>query len=187
MENPKIILVFSGKRKSGKDYLCEKLKHMLGEDRCCLLRISEPLKRVYARDHNLDLEELLSDGPYKEIHRHNMIKWSEEIRETDPGIFCKAACEKASDAPIWIVCDIRRKTDIKWFKETYGQLVKSIRISADIEVRKNRGWIFTKDVDDAPSECNLDDFEHWDLQVSNNSSEDSQNTLKKILELVPEY
>lgn len=98
-----------------------------------------------------------------------MIKWSEEVRDKDNGYFCKAACEngmfalstinciyavcivyflkqftlKAPVKDIWIVSDIRRKTDLKWFGETYGKLIKTIRINADQSVREKRGWIFT--------------------------------------------
>lgn len=43
---------------------------------------------------NLDLKELLSDGPYKEKYRKGMITWSDEVRKQDYGYFCKAAMEK---------------------------------------------------------------------------------------------
>lgn len=46
--------------------------------------------------------------------------------------------------PLWIVSDIRRKTDIEWFKQNYGEKVKIIRITAGDEVRKQRGWVFTE-------------------------------------------
>ena len=45
-----------------------------------IIRISGPLKRCYAENHGLDFETLLSAGAYKEKHRRDMIKWSEEIR-----------------------------------------------------------------------------------------------------------
>lgn len=45
---------------------------------------------------------------------------------------------------IWIVSDIRRKTDIAWFQETYGEKIKTIRIEAEDDVRKKRGWVFTE-------------------------------------------
>ena len=45
-----------------------------------ILRISGPLKKCYAENHGLDFETLLSAGAYKEKHRLDMIKWSEEIR-----------------------------------------------------------------------------------------------------------
>lgn len=45
---------------------------------------------------------------------------------------------------MWIVSDVRRKTDILWFKETYSiEKIKTIRINASKEKRKERGWIFT--------------------------------------------
>lgn len=43
---------------------------------------------------NLNLKELLSDGPYKEKYRKDMITWSDEVRKQDYGYFCKVAMEK---------------------------------------------------------------------------------------------
>lgn len=86
----------------------------------------------------------MSDGAYKEKYRLDMINWSEKIRDEDYGYFCRAACESAIVKDIWIVSDIRRKTDLKWFNETYADIVKTVRINADLSVRENRGWVFTK-------------------------------------------
>ena len=58
------------------------------------MRISGPLKGLYAKNHNLDFQELLSDGPYKENYRADMIRWSDKIREKETGYFCKAACDE---------------------------------------------------------------------------------------------
>lgn len=69
--------------------------------------------------------------------------------------------------PIWIVSDIRRKNDIRWFKETYGDLIRTIRITADEETRKKRGFVFKSGVDDVASECGLDDYMEWDLVIDN--------------------
>ena len=96
------VLLFSGKRKSGKDHLTEYLldylnkrdEHNKTKDQQCgqdsivvlkgsdalIIRISGPLKRCYAENHGLDFETLLSADAYKEKHRLAMIKWSEEIR-----------------------------------------------------------------------------------------------------------
>lgn len=43
---------------------------------------------------NLDLKELLSDGPLKEKYRKDMITWSDEVRAKDYGYFCRVAMEK---------------------------------------------------------------------------------------------
>ncbi|XP_018570025.1 phosphomevalonate kinase [Anoplophora glabripennis] len=183
MGSPHIILMFSGKRKSGKDFICEKLKMIL-EEKCAIIRISAPLKCSYAETHNLDIKELMSDGPYKEKYRLDMIKWSDKIREEDPGYFCKKACDDAEIKPVWIVTDIRRKSDIKWFKETYKDKIKTVRISAELETRKNRGWIFQNGVDDVASECDLDDWVKWNLEVKNDSEEELEDAIEKILNFV---
>lgn len=77
---PKLILLFCGKRKTGKDFLTEQLQKLLQPTSNVIIRLSGPLKKCYAKENNLNYEELLSAGSYKEQHRLNMIKWSEEIR-----------------------------------------------------------------------------------------------------------
>lgn len=39
--------------------------------------------------------------------------------------------------------DTRRRSDLKWFKENYGNAVKTVRVLADDDVRTQRGWVFT--------------------------------------------
>lgn len=85
---------------------------------------------------------------------------------------------------IWIVSDIRRQTDIKWFIETYTDKVKTIRIQAELNTRSNRGWCFTDGVDNVMSECDLDDYHGWDLKFSNNTSEEMEDGIKSILKLI---
>ncbi len=46
---PRAVLVFSGKRKSGKDYITEIIRERLGGDVCAILRLSGPLKEQYAK------------------------------------------------------------------------------------------------------------------------------------------
>lgn len=67
----------------------------LGNERAEIIRISEPIKSHWAREKGLDLNELLSDGPYKEKYRKQMIEWSDGIRHKDPGYFCRLSIEKS--------------------------------------------------------------------------------------------
>jgi phosphomevalonate kinase len=76
---PDYIFLFSGKRKSGKDYLTDRLKEELGDD-AVIVRLSGPLKKCYAETHGLDYERLMSAADYKEKYRKDMIMWSEDIR-----------------------------------------------------------------------------------------------------------
>jgi phosphomevalonate kinase len=86
-ENPRIILLFCGKRKSGKDFLTEWLLKNL-TSKSVILRLSGPLKQCYAENHGLDYARLLDASDYKEQYRKDMISWSEKIRNTNPAYFC---------------------------------------------------------------------------------------------------
>lgn len=92
----------------------------------------------------------------------------------------------AQDKPIWIVSDIRRKTDIRWFKENYGEIIKTIRLEADEETRIERGYKFKNGVDDVVSECGLDDYNEWDLVINNGKGREPLETqLGQVMELIP--
>jgi len=181
-EKPSLVLLFSGKRKSGKDYITDLLKEKIG-DGAVILRLSGPLKECYARDHGLDFEKMLSASDYKEKYRLDMINWSTKIRQQDYTYFCKAAETKyqAASFPTWLVSDCRRETDVQYFRETYGSVVKTVRITASDEARTARGWIFTPSIDDMETECGLDNLNH-DMEVDNSSQHAGQEIVTKIVE-----
>ena len=184
--NPKHVLLFSGKRKSGKDYITDILLEKIGDSAGVILRLSGPLKECYAKDHGLDYQKMLSASDYKEKYRLDMITWSTTIRQEDYTYFCRAAIEKYGGAehPIWIVSDCRRETDFKYFKENYGEKVKTVRIEASEKARSERGWVFTPSVDDMETECGLDTMEH-DLVVNNSGTADIGQVMDALLQLLP--
>ena len=124
----------------------------------------------------------MDSSPYKEVYRQEMIVWSEAIRDRDAGYFCRLAVADADPVcPVWLVSDARRPTDMKFFKEHYGSRVLTVRVFASEQVRQARGWVYSKNVDDAQSECGLDDY-HCDITIDNTSQ--SQDTLLPQLEQV---
>ncbi|XP_023657175.1 phosphomevalonate kinase isoform X1 [Paramormyrops kingsleyae] len=163
---PKLILLFSGKRKSGKDYVTHLIQKRLGPDACCILRLSAPLKLQYAQENGLDYKQLLGSGQYKERYRADMIAWGELRRKSDPGFFCRLVLMGATQ-PIWIVSDIRRLSDLQWFRMEYPTQSRSVRVEASDQTRKERGWEFTPGVDDAESECGLDTGVTFDWTIRN--------------------
>ncbi|ELT87821.1 hypothetical protein CAPTEDRAFT_105072 [Capitella teleta] len=179
---PVEILIFSGKRKSGKDYVTDIIKERLSGV-CSVLRLSGPLKAQYAQDHNLDLSRLLDATEYKEKYRADMIAWGESKRSADPGYFCRIICTgPGSEKPIWIISDARRRTDVEYYQTEYPGQVKTVRVEADESVRRDRGWVFTSGVDDAESECDLDET-NFDLVITNNGdSELLENALTDLIE-----
>lgn len=187
-DKPKIILILSGKRKSGKDYVADILHRRFG-DKSTVVRLSGPLKERYAAENNLDYFKLLDASEYKELFRTKMICWGEEIRATDPGYFCRHAIIQAGavSKDIWIVSDARRKTDIEYFCKHYPFATHKIRIQASYEVREKRGWKFKEGVDDCESECGLDSFKDWDFVINNNEDEKLMDSLENVFSLVNQH
>uniref|UniRef100_A0A1B0CME4 Phosphomevalonate kinase n=1 Tax=Lutzomyia longipalpis TaxID=7200 RepID=A0A1B0CME4_LUTLO len=104
-----------------------------------------------------------------------MIEWSEKERAKDYGIFCRKAMENVT-MPICIVSDIRRKTDLRWFTENYPRRRSERFVSA-------RGWVFQAGVDDAESECDLDDITDWDFVIDNDQEGvPAEELLKPLLD-----
>ncbi|XP_075259760.1 phosphomevalonate kinase-like [Convolutriloba macropyga] len=186
---PKFIVVLSGKRKCGKDYLKDSLVSYYSNS--SVLTLSAPLKKQYAIDHGLDYELLLGSSDYKERYREDMIRWGEQKRSEDPSFFCDLvvntipAKDRHDETNIWIVSDARRPSDIDYFVRNYGrEKCILIRVSASHETRMSRGFEFQPGIDDADSECALDSFANWDLLFSNNDQNDFENSWAELTSLV---
>ncbi|XP_063172949.1 phosphomevalonate kinase [Candoia aspera] len=178
---PKLVLLLSGKRKSGKDFVGEEIQSRLGLDVCTILRLSGPLKEQYAKEHGLDFRRLLDASDYKELYRQDMIHWGEERRQTDPGFFCRIVVEGVTQ-PVWVVSDTRRASDVEWFRNVYGDLVQVVRVVANEETRRRRDWVFVAGIDDAESECGLDQGVPFDWVITNNGDQLSLDVqLEKLL------
>lgn len=153
------------------------------------LRISAPIKGHFAKEHNLDFAKMMDASAYKETYRKAMLKWSEDVRESDPDIFLRLAIEqaKADLEPIWVLVDARRPTDLRFFESERFSNTKviRIRIQATIETRTSRGWIFTSGIDDKTTECGLDDQANWDLVIENNDLTTDQllDVLKDVTDI----
>ena len=120
-----------------------------------------------------------------------MIKFGEHKRAMEPSCFCTMAIDqieekfRKDESKIWIVSDARNKYDIDYFIANYGkERVKLVRVVASDSVRDTRGFVFTRGVDDNNSECELDDFETWDLVFWNNNSSEFENSMTQLRDLI---
>ncbi|KAM3910138.1 phosphomevalonate kinase [Leptodactylus fuscus] len=181
MAAPRLILIFSGKRKSGKDYITERLRESLGRDVCTILRLSGPLKQQFALERGLDFDRLLDASEYKETFRADMIRWGEEKRSADPGFFCRLIVVGVTQ-PVWIISDARRRSDVDWFQAAYGDVTRTVRVVACEETRRLRGWVYTPEVDDAESECGLDTGVTFDWTLTNDGDQVSLDEQLRGLE-----
>jgi len=235
--SPRLVILLSGKRKSGKDFVAEALiRHFSSllsdpttssssppssSSAATLIRLSAPLKRRFADERGLDFHKLLDSSEYKEKYRREMIVWGEERRRADPGFFCRAAIEDAfadgrksaiagqttssrndsfhtsiisstasssslAASGVWIISDARRLTDLKFFRNHFSRVLVTIRVCASEACRRRRGWNWTSGVDDAESECGLDEIDNWDFVLLNNDDVDDnqfQPSSKSFLNL----
>ncbi|KAI1723944.1 phosphomevalonate kinase domain-containing protein [Ditylenchus destructor] len=206
---PHLYICISGKRKSGKDYFAKKLASILESGRLfpstetfqtyvSVCGVSYPLKEEFAEYHKLDAEKLKSDGEYKETVRKQMVIFGEKKRTQDPGYFCRKALEavyrewanhptpKSSMAVrIVIVSDCRRPSDLEFFKKGFTSIPPIlVRVDASLNVREKRGFIFTDGIDNAETECALDDFNSWDARVVNDGDEYLASEFLKIEDLI---
>ncbi|KAI6213838.1 Phosphomevalonate kinase [Aphelenchoides besseyi] len=166
----KVVVCFSGKRKSGKDFVSFRLHDLLKSRNfsTTVRGISYPLKEEYAQIHNLDAERLKSDSDYKERVRLSMVEFGEKIRCEDPTYFCRRAIESIPDLismDMVIISDCRRPSDLHYFRSNFNSLL--IRIDCTEEVRQKRGFVWTTGIDDAETECALDEVDDWDLRLRN--------------------
>lgn len=75
-----------------------------------MIKISAPIKSYWAQSHNLSMQELLSSSSLKEQHRQEMIRWSEEKRNKDYGIFCREAVHMYNGIILVFLCNTRKIT-----------------------------------------------------------------------------
>uniref|UniRef100_A0AC35UC89 Phosphomevalonate kinase n=1 Tax=Rhabditophanes sp. KR3021 TaxID=114890 RepID=A0AC35UC89_9BILA len=165
-----LIVCMSGKRKSGKDFTCVLLAKMISDrDIPVEIRsISHPLKEEFAKENNLDAAELKTSSLYKEAYRRRMVVWGEQKRKQNPHFFCEKTMSVNSKADVIIISDCRRQTDLEFFISRYENNVVKVRVIAGDESRKLRGYEYTSEIDDADTECGLDNWINWDVKVLNN-------------------
>ncbi|KAH9284711.1 putative phosphomevalonate kinase [Echinococcus granulosus] len=181
-------IAISGKRKCGKDYVAtflhNEIQERLGQT-AAIIHISEPIKRAFAEEYHLELQELMSSSAYKEHFRRHMVRWGEALRRKDTTIFCRKALEYLiQDSPFKpafvIVADCRRPTDLEYFSSLNKDTpLLHLRILASPVTRGARGWIYNSGIDDAETECALDRTP-FDVLVIN----ESQRTLTLSMAVV---
>uniref|UniRef100_A0ACB8G7B3 Uncharacterized protein n=1 Tax=Sphaerodactylus townsendi TaxID=933632 RepID=A0ACB8G7B3_9SAUR len=177
---PRLVLLFSGKRKSGKDFVAEELQSREVSILCvsALVDLSEVPTWIPAvcqpEEHGLDFERLLDASNYKEMYREDMIRWGEEKRQIDPGFFCRIVVEGVQQ-PIWMEMT-RLGLPVR------SRVVSKILIK---EVWSKVCFAGVVRIDDAESECGLDQGVAFDWVVTNDGDQLSlEAQLEKLLQFI---
>lgn len=193
--NLKLVIILSGKRKSGKDHISTLITNHIGYNRMhhlAVLRIAGPIKREFAKNNKLDFTRLLDSSEYKENFRMAMVEWSEGYREREGwNCFLKLAIkeQRAKNKPIWILNDARRPCDLEYFESdpAFGNTkVIKLRIEATDEARMSRGWKFTEGIDDRPTECGLDDYDDWTHVINNDHNDQREQIMRALRPILDE-
>ena len=82
---------------------------------------ADTLKEEYAKENNVDVKDLMVQGPIKEEHRKALINFAEEAKLKDPLIWLNKAFEKYIDPSTGllsncrlVITDFRRKYETDW-------------------------------------------------------------------------
>lgn len=158
----KMLILISGKQRSGKDTVAKMLQMELGFK---IKHFAYPIKVAYAKHRDISLTDL------------------ETLKNTDPEIRADlidyGAAGRLVNKDYWvnqllpiewhtIIPDTRFTSEIERCLDT-PHMVMTIRVEADRDVRATRGTLSNED---DQSECDLDDYEDWDYVINNNSDLD---------------
>lgn len=183
---PMRVILVSGKRAAGKDFVTDKIQKSFEKLNLKVHRTSLGIlnKQIYAKKHNIDVNRLEKDRKFKEEHRQEMILHHSKMDELNPEWAVKSVLEAASkeEADILIISDIRRLKDLEWFQKNSPSAPILLRIDANDEVRLKRGWDPNPEKDQLPTEVELDDYKTWASRFDN--SDMSKDSEKKVEEWI---
>ncbi len=179
-----MIYLVSGKRAVGKDTFCavfnEILMKLVGSVK--VVALADAPKKEFCNECELVLNRFMTDRSYKEIYRKQFITYTEMAKKNDKYIWCKKAMEGCEGFDNVIISDIRYPVELEFFIEFFKSQIVTIRITADDDVRIERGWKFDLEIDRHMSEIGLDGTD-FDYTIDNNNNDGIDFLYKTILDL----
>lgn len=173
--NKKTVVMISGKARSGKDYIANKLKESLEEKgmTVCKFALADELKRYLCILFDITLDEL-NDLKNSEVKfTSNGLTMRQLLQKLGTDVFVKNIDEqfwikKAAERIVKEDCDVSIITDFRYpfeidlidqcvFKSSKYYFLKLIRINNDEKIKSF----------EHPSETALDDFDEFDIIIDN--------------------
>lgn len=171
-----MIILLSGKRYSGKDFIGDILvkNHNFKKK-----SLATAVKTNYCKNTNLDYNTFMNSRKIKEEHRQNLIDYSEGKKLKDPYYWCKILNNSIDKNDNIVICDTRYMNELLFFKEVNPDLL-FVRINASDKVRMERNWT-PSEIDNDDSETLFDDYK-FDY-IINNNDESVYEQIKTLLTL----
>jgi phosphomevalonate kinase len=180
------VILISGKRAVGKDYIADKIQQSLEKLHLKVYRTSLGTlnKQLYAQKNNIDFNRLEKDRRFKEDHRVAMIMHHTKMDESNPEWAVKSVLQDATakNADVLLVSDIRRLKDLEWFQSHSPSVPMMLRITANNQARLMHGWDPDAEKDQLPTEVELDIYKGWSSLFEN--SDISNDSEKKVEEWI---
>ncbi|MFO0662154.1 MAG: hypothetical protein U0165_20320 [Polyangiaceae bacterium] len=170
----KLVLAISGKRFSGKDTLAAAIEKQAARRGLALRRraFADACKQAFCRSLEvrgvqLDPTLLSTDRNTKEAWRPELTRFTEEQLAVDPQVFARQILDE-DHAETVLISDLRLRTEIECLiSESQPIFVRLTRSDAS---RAASGWVFTPGVDTHRTETELDTWNGWDEQVTNDGT-----------------
>ncbi len=176
-----VLLLLSGKRFAGKDYVSNRIESRLDGEGISFKRFhhSDEMKRIYCDSSGADLHSMSTDRAYKEQHRNAMTKLYQRISSEDGNkfIFCDSIMHQIrsddTKSDVIIIADFRREHEEGFYRRHFDGENKMlrVRINASQQTRTGRGWVFDETKDLNVTECELDGQRDWDFVLENDGKE----------------
>lgn len=175
-------IVVSGKRYGGKSWLTDQVETLLEIPQFAL---SEDIKRSYCKLNSIDADEMLNNRDLKERHRAKMVEYCEKEISHSKHVWDWSLWSRITsrDARVFIVSDLRRAPDLKFFKQMTDCI--HVRVTCSDEVRIARGWK-PANVDSIPSETGLD-AAPFDVEFRSDVSMEDSKELENVMQILADF
>jgi phosphomevalonate kinase len=170
-----VVIIFSGRRCSGKDWLASVVHSTLGRmigGLTKLASISNDVKMEFTKENPLvDYSKLSSNRSYKDSHRKALTDFYHRKRDQDLAYDAKCfvkAVQSCDDGSILLLTGVRN--GLEHVRRLAGKPVVLIKIESCEKARQARGWTYDCDIDKSQGELSADghDDSFWDLVYVNN-------------------
>eukprot|EP00760_Papus_ankaliazontas_P011904 PhM_4_TR15106/c0_g3_i1/m.63465/K13273/PMVK; phosphomevalonate kinase len=175
-----VVVLFSGKKCSGKDYIADQLVSLVESDErlvaelghATLLHFADPVKRQYCNDNNVDFAKLTSrdraSRDFKEMHRMALAEyWAAHKFSVAWVVSRLVETWQPQQQGIAVVADWRHPAELKALR-LHCQNVETltVRVHASDDTRRSRGWVPCPGRDTHYTEVGLDDYD-FDVKFTN--------------------